>query len=354
MTARVIVTPQYPSEAAVRCAAPVSARTWQNVAQNVNYALGHGMQVVPLHTPQTGSMSVPKNSNREFHFRVEPRAQAMARVWSIVAQPSGVGRGQYTITAPAGTGTSVVAYASDRDTMSPVTYVEYLSAQSAAETDLSIRIAVANAAADQDLQVLAIGCFEIPRSQLAQNATDYGVDIETLGHRQPIYDATSAYVSVSGVSSSLYQARQSCRRSFLQQSYGSDTTTAWSTTSTSYADVTEGAVPMLNRYLYNGDNQRPARFKVYARHSAGGVSCSVRLTMSSSAGTTTATFTPGTSFAWWPASAASIDIDAEDMDDSDGIRSGVFDNARIEAKLDSASGTFYIGAVSVWESATDS
>lgn len=354
MTARVVITPQYPSEAAVRCAAPVSARTWQNVAQNVNYALGHGMQIVPLHTPQTGATSVPKNNSREFHFRVEPRAQALARIWSVVVQPSGTGRGEYTITAPAGTGTAVVAYASDRDTMAPVTYTEYLSAQSAAETEISIRIAVGNEATDQDLQVMAIGCFEVPRAQLAMSSTDYGVDIETCGHRQPIYDATSAYVSISGVSSSLYQARQSCRRSLLQQSYGSDTTTAWSTASTSYVDVTEGAVPMLNRYLYNGDNQRPARFKVYCRHSAGGVSCSVRLTMSRSAGTTTATFTPTTSFAWWPATAGSIDIDAEDMSSSDGLRSSTFDNARIEAKLDSASGTFYIGAVSVWESATDS
>jgi hypothetical protein len=352
MSARVILTPSYPNEGIVRNAAPVSARTWQNIAQNINYALGSGMQLIPCHVPHGGSAVVAKNSSVDFHYRVEPRAQAMARVWTVVTQPTAGGRAQFTMQSPAGSGTTVTAYSADRGTLTPVLYTQTLSSQSSAEAELSMRIAVGNGASDNDLQVMGIGCFEIPRAVLAQSTTDYGVDIESCGHRQPIYDATSAYLSVTGCTTSLYQARIASRRSFLQQAWGSSTSLAWSTTSTSYANVTEGAVPILGRKLYNGETTRNMRYKVYARHSAGGVSCSVRLTMANGA-TTTSTFTPTTSFTWLPSSAATIAVHSEDLDASDGRRSTTWDTATIDAKLDSASGTLYIASVCAWESVND-
>lgn len=352
MSAKVHPTVVRPDESLVRAGSPVSARTWQPIGMALNSINGAGRMLVPFHMP--GNQSFQKGTSYDFVYRVEPSPTALARMWVVEAHPN-ASAGGFTLTAGSDTVTGYTARS--LDDITPVLLRENLTTQSSTQQSITLNI---DTLAGADLRIKSIGCWEIPRTELQANTTDYGVTTETLGHRAPIYADGGAGTCIRGCDDALYRARLHTRRHLLNMSFGeevgSPTSGAYTNATTTYTRILATDLPMLARMHFRGLSVRPMSYKIRAAHSAGAVACQLRVTMTNG-DTTTSTFTPGTTLDWYPSTAAEVDVHTEDLTAADGRRSSTWDVATIEARLDPAgagTGTLYVTAVSVWEAAANS
>lgn len=352
MSAKVHPTVIRPDESLVRSGASVSSRTWQSIGMALNSINGAGRMLVPFHCPGSGTFT--KGVAYDFVYRVEPSPDALARMWVVEAYPNASGGG-CVLTAGADSMTGYTARS--LDDVTPFLLRENLTAQSSTQQSITLNI---DALANADLMIRSIGCWEIPRTELQANTTDYGVTTETLAHRSPIYADGVAGTCIKACDDAMYAARKHTRRHLMNINFGeqsgSPTSKAYTNATTTYTRILGTDLPMLARMHYRNLTVRPMSYKVRAAHSAGGVACQLRVTMTNG-DTTTSTFSPGTTLDWYPSTAAEVDVHTEDLTAADGRRSSTWDVATIEARLDPAgagTGTLYVTAVSVWEAAANS
>ena len=358
MTAIVPMIPSYPAEYFVRGGSTVKSLTMQDAAKTLMWAIGRGGQLVPCYSP---SYSLASGATARFKFRVQPRYQAFSRLWTVTARGASGNAGlSFNTAVPAGGSAKYHNTGVTRAGVSPVIHYHHLSSQSSSETELSIDI-------DNDgavgLVIESIGCFEIPRLELALGASDYGVDVETLAHRQPIYDGAGK--SVGGLYDTANAAFNIAQRNGMFHhawpiiTSGAGTTSATrNITSTSYVTLWSSAggvtrtAPQLARKRdrdgVSGYDLRSVAVGALAAVSGG--TGNVRFTMTNGSSieltiSSTDTTFGGTSAGSWQTD--SVSVDAEDLNSSNGLRDSTWDLATIEAKKNT-SGTLYLASVSMW------
>ena len=128
-------------ETPVRNGEPVSYRTYAQMARLNDWTLGQGGVEINGYSPQ---VTLTAGTKYEFKYRTNPRYQALERRWNIRGiTTSGVAT--VAIEAPSG-GTSHSFRAVDRtDAVETWSFVEALSAQSAAETEITLAITATGA-----------------------------------------------------------------------------------------------------------------------------------------------------------------------------------------------------------------
>jgi hypothetical protein len=182
-----------PSYLLVNPGAPVrAAGTWRELADGIQWIAGKGAQLVPFFST---NFQVAAGVTKTLRFRVRPRGKAIRRVWGLLLQANTFSVGtSVTIRAPAVTGTAVTTDIGFRALFwQPFQYIEDLTAKSSTEQEISIDIAATGGTAN----VLGIGCYEEDRSALNDDATDYGIRVETVVPRAPMIDV--AQTSLRGV-----------------------------------------------------------------------------------------------------------------------------------------------------------
>lgn len=363
MTASVPVFPQYPAQFFVRAGEVVKGLTAQNVGATAMFASSRGAQLIPCFTPGDLSVPIAASATAYFKFRTQPRYQAFNRIWTLLGRSDANVVQQVTVAAPISGGTDRVYYAgTTRDNIAPFAYNEFLAAQSASTTTLTFKVANASGA---NFFIDSIGCFEAPRLNLDLSVSaDGAVDLQTLSHRQPIYEATAK--SLKGVSEAIVVARDAARRvGMFQHAWpiitGSELTQVFNTTSTSPIKIFETAAGTgvartpfflgrrMRRSSISGADVLTINVAVLG-HVTGG-SGDVIFTMANGATTTLNVTTSGATFGGTGAgswTAGTIDIDTEDLAASDGLLGSTWDSCTIEARKNT-SGTLYIAAISMWE-----
>lgn len=291
-----------PSVVGIAPGRPVAAPSqWSDMAISGNWLLGKGACLVPLCNP---ACIVPKSGSVTLRFRVRPRGLAIARQWSVWVRSSDPDEASSVTITPTGGSAAVfpvhgVPITPPYPTFGAVSVVHNLGARVSTEGEISITIA---ASAAGDVVVEGIDCYELDRHGLPDNATDYGIQTETIRPREPVLDI--ANTSVRAVYDALANADP--RRIGI---WHLPLATAITRTSATYSGLTLVPVAIQAPKLNIGATTGQVYWSAYARMAtSGGTGGSVRMTTSSSGVSDVATVT-GTSFAWTTARAISIKCD---------------------------------------------
>jgi len=341
MTARLDIQPARNDFSLITAGATVRAPTWQDASQAINYVRSKGAVLIPA---MQLNYTVSAGTSATFRFRVAPGTISKAACWlislksgSAVAQvasvqvPSGATAINQTASTLYAAGSTGIYF----DTATAVT--------SYAERELTF---VVTAPAAGSVIVGWAACYETPRQFLALDATEEGVDLQSILPTQPIVESTgrSFWQIASATQDAL--ANDSRRCGF----YHWFSPTGFASASTSYTSPIR-SFPILNRKLFGGETQRNMRFRVYA--SATTNTGDVRLT-SSKGGTSTVSVAVGAA-AWYPSTAgaaATLLVDSEDLSTADGLQGGTYNTVTTEIKINTA-GAITLYGVSVFEDPAD-
>jgi hypothetical protein len=322
-----------PSYLLVNPGAPVrAAGTWRELADGIQWIAGKGAQLVPFFST---NFQVAAGVTKTLRFRVRPRGKAIRRVWGLLLQANTFSVGtSVTIRAPAVTGTAVTTDIGFRALFwQPFQYIEDLTAKSSTEQEISIDIAATGGTAN----VLGIGCYEEDRSALNDDATDYGIRVETVVPRAPMIDV--AQTSLRGVYDAF--ANMDARRVGIFH-IALDTGEAFSRLSATLQSITDLPPKIQVGKLNSGATTAQCYWSCYARMAtSGGTGGSVKLSTSLSGVSDTATIT-GTTFAWITSRA--ITVSADNFASVDGFRN---DELTIEIAGDGTR-VVEVASVSIW------
>lgn len=298
-----------PSYTLVNPGAPVrAAGTWRELADGIQWIAGKGAVLVPLFNP---AFQISAGVTKTLRFRVRPRGKAIRRIWGIRFQANTLSVDtSVTIRAPASTGTAMtIDLRHPGIFVQPVMYIEDLAAKSSTEQEITIDFASTGGTTN----VLGVECYEQDRSALNDNATDYGIRVETIVPRAPLIDV--AQTSVRGVYDAF--ADMDARRVGILH-MALDTGEAFSQTSASFQSLTNLPFKIQVPKLNSGATTQAVYWSCYARMAtSGGTGGSVKLATTTSAVTDTATIT-GTTFAW--IASRSINVACDNFGTTDGFR----------------------------------
>lgn len=333
MAAVVPAQRQEPDESTIRIGTgPSSIDTWTHLAKLGNWLRGTGAQIVAGCFPD---ITVSDGTTRVFRFRTKPRDSAIQRVWLFQISTTSTALVTVTVKSPTSTGTAV-SYTVPRalDARVPYIYTQTLSAKSSTEAEINLEFASSGGSTI----VEHIACYEQTRAVLNKDATDLGVDLETVRPGQPIRGTNNE--SVEAVHD-LVTGADARRVAIFHWAVPEES--AVTRTTASYQTLFDLAAPVLGPLLTNGATTATVYWSAYGKVAAG-AGGQVRLTTDGSAVSDAVTIS-GTSFAWTTARAISIDCD--DMTKPDGRRSNRFDGLQIEYQGDGTN-LLSLAGVSVW------
>lgn len=316
----------------------VRAVTWIDAARLQCWLAGRGSMDVPAYVP---GVAISAGGSSTFRFWTKPRYATTRYAYGLVLR--GATPGTATVTIPSG-GTAYTVPIGTRASPRPHTVYVDRSAQSNAEAELSLDIA---APASIAVTVESLSIEAVPRLFLDTAGSDLGADRLRHLARQPILDAYFA----TEVLDRLNDLRQECRRSgLIQLSRG--TASPWSSSSGTPADLLTADLAALARYLYNGDTEREARWRILARCSDGTTAGQLDAdNVSHGAAASSITIPTGTtSWTWLPAAGSEpLLLDAEDNTTAKGYRGGVPDEHNFPLSRTAGAGTVEVATVSVFE-----
>ena len=334
MTATVALKRTAPSPSTVLVGAAVSSsREWLPMAELSNWVRGQGAQLVPS---MVVDRTVASGGTGTLRFQAYTGGQAIERVWCLLLRAGTAAGATGTVKCGAGT-TDAIRVNFGRDIRAPYVYREILTAKSAALTELTCVIVSTTG----DIEIDSLSCTELARPSLNIDATDYGIDPQTLRPRERVFDSTSG-VSCTGLyeNTPLLDARRVGIYQWAVPTQQPITTTA------AYADILTLGVPVLGRRLLSTGTTSTVYWSAYAKVSSG--SGDVKLSTSSSAVADSVNVT-ATSFAWTTARAIAINCEAMVSSDGDGLASsGVFDELMPSFRANGGV-TMSLAAISVWE-----
>lgn len=321
-----------PATARIYSGGPVSSPdTWSQLANLANWSRACGACLVPSYNPARTILSA---ATEVFRFRVKTRNVAVQRVWLVSLRTTATSPTNVDIKAPASTGTvQTVAASRNHERLSPVVYVETLSAKSTAESEINIEIKPIS----QSVVVESIMCFEMPRAVLTQDSTDYGVDLETVRPRSPIWEV--ANVSAEGVYNAL--ANLDARRVGIFH-WSVPEGGALVRSSGTPLDVLALATPVQAPKI-NSASTFSVKWSAYAKMAGGGTG-TVYVSTSNSGVADNVSITSAT-FAW--TTSRSVSIGADNFADADGRYSSVWDSLQFQWSGD-GSNNCSLAALSVW------
>lgn len=340
MSAELPLARPEPAMTEVVVGAPVRGRLGRELAHMLHWCRGHGMNVIPLHRP---GIQVA-GSAQTLRYRVEPQGHAISRLWVIYAsQPEAFTGGTtpctLSVTLPNGT-----AYTIAPDVVIGLGGLEPrfllredLTAKSDAEQELAITFT--RTAGTATATILAVGCWELPRTQLTLDSYDRGVDIETCQAGQPLYDSINASLGALAE----HWPRTWPRRSLVQWSG------PWlEVNSGSYVDLLELAEPVFPHKALRDDTTLSCKWTVYYKTDAG-TAGDIRITTGIDGNTDTITLAEETSGAW--ATASTINIRCDDPTTADGTP-GAWETVQWAVRRTSGAGVIYVSARALWEPVT--
>lgn len=319
-------------------AAPARGITQQQLAQQVNHVLARGTELVAGHVV---NKTLTAGTAYRFSYRIQPRFQAVERVWSIDARCA---ESPATISVSIDGGSAVVRPATNElsTTTLPVTIVQKNS-QSSAEATTTLDITPGG----KDVTIWSISCMEVPRPIFDDGTSEDGTEVGGFTAGQPA--AKSAFTNLVDVLSDGSKIGRRCTLSHWgvpHNAGGSPTTTfAVAITSTSYVDIWHSSLwlPALDRKIGPADTTAVVAVKLFAWVTGGTGDFQVITDAGTSSGVSISSTTPAIT------SAASATLDCEDLESADGRQTAAspdFDEIRIQARKN-VSGTLYIAGRSV-------
>lgn len=214
-----------------------------DVGAQANWLNGRASVLIPLFDP---FITVNAGATATMRWRVETRYAAIQLIWLVFARSlDGTGRASAVqLAAPTGTTLTSRVAAAAREATAPLVLVQNLASQNASEVELSLDVK----AIDFNCEVYGVACFEMPRLNLAQDANEYGVDLLTLGARQPIYDGAAGQ-SIDAVAEAVKRAKNIARRNGMLM-WAVPEASALTTTSAVLVDLATVDAPALARCLF--------------------------------------------------------------------------------------------------------
>lgn len=318
----------------------VRGATWSDVARALNYLNGSPRTLIPYCAPQLSLLS--SDGAQTFRFKVWPSYQATHRLWVVtlgpLAQDEAIGT-EFEFTDPSA-GTSTWRCSGGGGAGAPQTFehVETVASRVTVETELA---PVLESVTGNHV-VEGIACIELPRPSLAIDANDLGLELASFGGGAPISDGIQGY-SIGALPEALAGALSRGRRHLFQWAVTTGKAGFFTTSSGTLQDVLgDYDPPILERQIYSDDAQEEIEARFYARvtGSAAGV---IQVTMAN--GDTATVAVTSTSWGWLTMSG--LLVDAEDISTSDGRRSTRWDQALIQARVTSGTGTVDIASVSL-------
>ena len=239
-----------------------------------------------------------------------------------------------------GAGTSVARFSIAANGSYVHVHVEDVAAPSASETAIAPTWALAASPTGVPV-LLHVACYEIPRTELALDANEYGVDLTSCYAGRPIYTTTGK--GIGAVSTAVQQAQTVAQRAGAFH-FARDTGEALSTTAAAYTPVfLADSVPVhLGRKLYTTSTVRTLQVRAYCRAGATTVG-KLRFTMTSG-DSVVLDITSGMAAAWL---TGELDVDCEDLSVSDGRRSARDDKCTIDWYRVSGANSVYIESISI-------
>lgn len=333
--ARVPIAPAALSRAGVVTGRPVRGGPvqWGAWADQANHLLGRGGAIIPWATVDN---ELAIGATHTLRFKVFPRYQATHRRWIVALSTTGAGgRVWGTFTDPSG---GTTGYDLSGTTVRYITHDETISSRTASEAELAPTFSL-DASSTKTARVVALACFEAPRTELTLDANDLGVSLPTLNAGAEILDGAAGY-SVGAIADAVAAAETVAQRNGLFH-FARHTTLALSMASGSWTTIF--APPLLGRPVYRSATTKTVELRARCRADAL-TSGSLRFTMTSG-GTTTLTITSGMAATWL---TGTIAIDCEDFsDDAYGRRSSRFDKCTIDWQRTGGAGSIYLESISI-------
>lgn len=302
-----------------------------DTARLVNYCLAFGGMAVPFHRVMQqithDPFSVP-DSTEEFEFRIRRRERCKYRVWEICAiSLDSVASAEFTLAGAPAVSRSLPINAVNPT--SRIVLVEDVGTQADTVEDVTLAIE----ATENEVMVVSIGCYELPRGALEEDATDLGTESTNLVTTRPVVGSMLENVQDAS------KARTTSPRNGLfywSRPEGVDVT------NTSYANFFAGPFPVIPpRYDRSLTSNALVRMSVYGQGVASG-SLDFRLTTDSSAYTGSIS---GASKAW--SSEVNVTQRDEDPTRDNGVQSGQTGLGTFALKK-TGTGTAKIYAVAVY------
>lgn len=320
----------------IQVGAPVRGRTWREMALLLHWVRAHGQQVVPAHCP---AVTIAPSNSHTLTYKFKPGGLAIARVWFIVLRSENPpGAAIADVTFPGG---STVTFSPPVETGlgdgGRRIFVEELAGKSSAET--TAQITVAHAGAGADIYIDTVCCFELPRATLTLDATDYGLDVETLRPGQPIYDSThrSAGALAAPVASTWP------RRHLFSQAFSplEVNTGVWT-------DLHALPIRIVPKKVGRSDTTFEITWDVLARATDGSTGGEVRITSLIDGTTKTVTVPTGsTTFAW--RGTSTLEVRCEDLGEPDGLPGGSWEGVTFDCRRTAGTGGIQVAGWQGWE-----
>lgn len=346
MAAQVPIVRTNPAYGEVQISAPPRGRLWRETAWLYHWLRGSGVHLVPTHYPM---VLLTGGAARTLRYRMRPSGRAIARAWFVGLRHANTGsmwKGSATVTYPDGAALPyLIASGSAVNRLSehrrPILYVENLAAKSSAVADVSIT--VTHDSASEDVWIESVACVEVPRGVLTQDATDLGVDIETLRTGQPIHEYTDRTRAISALIRNL--ADTEMKRNLLNHAFPTV-----SVTSATLVDLFITPVPIVPRKVGRTDTTGSVTVGVYSRASDGTTVGEITATASVEGSTDTITIDGavggGTTLSW-----REIDLEfrCEDLTTADGRPAAVNEALRVQIKRTAGAGSIQLESVCAYE-----
>lgn len=321
-----------PAVSGIVNADPVRGVTWHDIGAAANHLLGRGGVCIP--TTSVFGDAIEEGTTSTYYVALFPRYQATHRVWNLGLAPAAAGtEARVTFTDPSGGSSAWIV--NDGSALRPFRHIETIGSRTASAVQTTVTLA-ATAGKDHALG-LTMGCYEVSRPELALDASDAGVDVDTLGGGLPIYADTG--LSIGGAIDATEAAAGVARRNGLVYVLsGSESPFAFTTTS--YVNPLGGQVRALDRKKYRGETVRAV--DVYAYGMTGATTTmDVRVSSAGAGDSVVLSWAAGDTGSW---KSAQIEIVAEDLSDS---RGGTDDVLTIEGKRTTGANSAHLHSVCI-------
>jgi hypothetical protein len=317
---------------AIASAAPVRGINWRDCADAVNYLLGgRSRSIIPV---GGGFGSLPLATTRTLRWTIWPSYQATHRVWTIglsggaadEAAPNNI-----TFTDPSGVSSLHPGSSVRDDRRFAFQHIETIDTRTASETAISVTLANAGSLAGI---ATSVSCFEVCRPDLTIDTNDLGLEAYSFAGGIPIYDG--AGYSLGALPESLAGAL-SLRRTLHQWSVPTADAVTW----TGAGALFGYDPPLLDRFLYRGETVVTVPVRVYTRSS---VTTTGTIDFAMTSGDTLSIPITANDTGTWR--SGSIDVRAEDLSTSNGVRTAL-DRCTITGTRTSGAGSLYCEAISI-------
>lgn len=325
-----------PPSSAVKVGAPVRAADWLEAAKLVQWLRGHGRVLVPQGRSKVALDGT--TTSRVFRYKVKPTGRAIVRVWVFDVRCTGAFPSYASFTAQAGAGATSAPYIVNTRSLdaTPLIYVETGCTKTTAESEISCTLTRSAGSLD----VVSVGCWELPRAALTKDTTDYAIDLDSIYPRRPIFDAD--YLNATGLGAALYATDG--RRGGL---VGLGFSTARSTAA-AFEDVFDAPIPIVPRQFTVGQTKTTVRWDVYAWVSVAGTTGEFRVVTS---GGNSAVKTVNSTTPAWLGPGDSAEVRVEDLTTSNGVRTGTYDTIQLQVRRTAGANEVRFDTFVSWEGA---